>query len=321
VTVLVTGAAGFVGRHVVDALLDAGLGPIVAADATPADADARLDVRSLALDVTDGRAVRAAVADVRPSFVVHAAALTPTVAEEADAAARIVAVNVGGAANVAEAALEQGGVERFLMFSSSGVYNGLPVYPKRIFEDAALPQRPASLYAVTKLACEGLAHRLTASERLSACAIRVASVYGEHEHPTASRTAARMSLAHRLALATAAGTPVRTQGLEARREWVHGADVGRAVIALLTAPALRHVIYNVGSGEAATFRMLLDLFVAEGLRIVDDQALAPIGMTAADDRPPLDLARLTDAGWRPQVALAAGVRDLVAHHRRMEARP
>jgi len=316
VSVLVTGAGGFVGAHVVDRLVEAGLGPVVAADLAPPDAPPSPSVAPIALDVTDLAAVRAALAAWRPDFIVHAAAITPSVDDEAEDAARIMAVNVGGAANVAAAALAHG-VRRLVLFSSSGVYNGLAAYPERLEESTPLPQAPTSLYAASKIAAEGLAHRLAATGRLSICAVRVSSVYGERERPTGSRGAARMSLMHRMAQAAAARSPVRIEGGAARREWVHGDDVGRAVAALLQAARLRHVVYNLGFGVSTPFADLVPLFAAEGLRVADHPDAPVLRMTDAEDRPPLDLARIAeDAAYQPRTSLADGVAALVAFHRR-----
>ncbi len=323
-SVLVTGASGFVGAHLVGALAAAGLGAVIAADLAPppGEAGALPSVMRIALDVTDAAAVSAAFAEWRPALVVHAAAVTPSLEEEGRDAALIMAVNAGGAANVAAAALAEGGVGRLVLFSSSAVYNGLSAYPDQLGETQPLPERPASLYAVTKFACEGLAHRLVAAG-LSACALRVTSVYGERERPTGSRKAPRMSLMHRLAEACARGEPVRIEGDAARREWVHGDDVAAAAAALLAAPALNHVVYNVGSGVATRFDALVRLFEAEGLTITGDAAAPLCRMSPAEDRPPLDIRRIEeDVRWRPRVALADGVRALVRHHRQApERRP
>ena len=247
-SILVTGASGFVGAHVVDALLAAGHQHVVAADLAPVPAQ-REDrrVTYAALDVTDASAVRAALDALRPDLVVHAAAVTPGVDDEIRDASRIVAINIGGTGNIISAAAAAR-VRRVVLFSSSGVYNGMPAYPDVLTETAVLPEVPSSLYAVTKLACEGLAYRAAASGLLSICAIRIASVYGQHERATDSRPAARTSQIHRLSVAAAGDCPVRISGTNAGRDWIHGADVGRAVAGLLTAPRLGHIIYNLGSG-------------------------------------------------------------------------
>ncbi len=315
-SVLVTGAAGFVGAHVVRVLAAAGLGPVVAADrdAFPDAAGMPDPVERIALDVTDRAAVRAACEAWRPTFVVHAAAITPSLDEEAADMAQITAVNVAGAANVIEAALAAGSVRRLVVFSSSAVYNGMASYPDMLREDGPLPDEPASLYAVTKMACEGLVHRAVAAG-LSACALRVASVYGERERATQSRKAARLSLMHRLARAVAEQVPVRIGRSRAGRDWVHGDDVGVAIVTLLASKSLAHRIYNVGSGISTPFDDIVGLFVEQGLLVTEDQGAPLIGMMDSDHRPPLDIGRLSGAGFTPGVSLAEGVRALVAFHR------
>jgi nucleoside-diphosphate-sugar epimerase len=317
-SILVTGASGFVGAHVVDVLLATGHQKVVAADiaTTSVSRDDRR-VTTVNLDITDTAATRAIIDHWRPEAIIHAAAITPGVDDEMRDATQIMAVNIGGTANIVSSAMTAGGVRRIVLFSSSGVYNGISAYPDRLTESAQLPQTPSSLYAVTKLACEGLAHRVAATGLISICAIRVASVYGEHERATQSRSAARTSQIHKLAMATAAGdVPVRIGGPNIGRDWVHGADVGHAVSKLLAASRLNHVVYNVGSGETTRFHDLVGLFRSEGLAEKGGPEAAEIVVRAEDDRPPLDIERLfADTGFRPMVALEDGVRALVSFHR------
>lgn len=324
-SVLVTGASGFVGAHVVEGLIGAGHRGIVAADleSPPGSALAAWhggDVRPVILDVSDPNAVGALMAGVKPRFVVHAAAVTPDQNEEARDFARIVAVNLGGTANVLDAAARVGIVERAIVFSSAAVYNGMSHYPDPMREDSPLVHAPTTLYAVTKFACEGLANRMVATRRLSVAAIRVCSAYGPLERATASRHASRTSIMHRLALATISGAPVRVSQADAGRDWVHGSDIGRAVAGLLAASTLDHVVYNVSSGQATRFRELVRLFHDEGLQAIDVEDNFEIGVSPEEDRPAIANARLVgQTGFQPRIAVPEGIRMLIAYHRQGRA--
>lgn len=324
-SVIVTGASGFVGAHVVEALIAAGYRDIIAADLEfpPASVLAAWmggDVRSVILDVSDARSVGALLASSKPGLVVHAAAITPDQEEEARDFARIVAVNAGGTANVLDAAARVGSVQRAVVFSSSAVYNGMSHFPDLLSEDAPLVHAPTTLYSVTKSACEGLAHRMVATGRLSVAAIRVCSAYGPLERATASRRAPRTSLMHRLALATISGATVRVSKADAGRDWVHGNDIGRAVAGLLAAPTLDHVVYNVSSGRATGFREIVQLFRNEGLEAIDVDERFEVGVLPDEDRPAISNMRLVEqTGFEPRIAVPDGIRTLIAHHRQERA--
>ncbi len=130
---MVTGAAGMLGRDVLSAATDAGLEPIALARAE--------------LDVTDGAAVDAAMAEHRPEIVVNCAAWTDVDGAEAEEA-RALAVNGPGAGHVARAARAQGAWT--IHVSSDYVFDGA----KRLPYLETDPTGPVSAYGRTKLAGE-----------------------------------------------------------------------------------------------------------------------------------------------------------------------
>ena len=154
-TILVTGANGFVGAHTVAALARRWPGEeIVAADiVAPPDFVrafwAGAPVAHLPLDATDRRAVADAIASRRPRFVVHMAAITPSPEMESADPLRVVDINILGTANLLDAAAAAPHVARILVLSSSIVYGFGPRLPHPIGEDA--PLDPIGLYAVSKL--------------------------------------------------------------------------------------------------------------------------------------------------------------------------
>lgn len=312
-TILVTGANGFVGAHTVAALARNRPGEeIVAADIAPPPDFVRAfwgaaPVAPLRLDIADRHAVAAAVAAHRPRFVVHMAAITPSPEMETTDPLRVVDINILGAANVLDAAAGSPDVARIVLLSSSIVYGFGPLLPNPLAEDAALD--PIGLYAVSKVACEGLARRYRTLRGKDIVAARVAATYGEMERPTAHRRT--MSHLHTLFAALRARQPVATMASPGTRDWTHADDIGDGIAALLAAPRLNHDAYNLSRGVGMTWTEVLEMFHAAGgdIRMVDDPAAASLRFEAQAGRPPMAVARLAaDTGFRP----ARDLRDAVA---------
>ncbi|MHB2167636.1 NAD-dependent epimerase/dehydratase family protein [Alsobacter sp. R-9] len=303
-TILVTGAGGFVGAHVVASLLRNVPGEaVVATDlAPPPEAVFGFwtsgPVTFETLDVVDRDGVRSAIDRHRPRAVIHMAAITPSLAMETADPLRVIDVDIGGAANVIDAATASPGIERVAVLSSSVVYGFRPDLPSPVPE--TVPADPLGLYAVSKLACEGLARRFGLLRGVSTVAARVTAVYGPMERPTAHRET--MSQLYPLFEALRRGTPISATPSETVRDWTHADDVGDGLCALLAAPSLRHPVYNLSRGVGWRWSQVLDLFRSAGLdiRIEPDASRADASFDAALGRPPLDVSRLAvDTGFRP----------------------
>ncbi|RMH26606.1 MAG: NAD-dependent epimerase/dehydratase family protein [Planctomycetota bacterium] len=189
--VLITGAAGFIGSHLAEALL-AGGGRVVGLDCFDEFYDPavkRENAERLAragggrftmieADVRDARALGRVFDEHRPGSVVHLAAragVRPSIADPALYAD----VNVTGTAR-ALAAAQRAGCRRIVVASSSSVYGGNTKVPFAEDDDVS---RPISPYAATKRACELLArthHHLTGA---SVACLRFFTCYGPRQRP------------------------------------------------------------------------------------------------------------------------------------------
>jgi nucleoside-diphosphate-sugar epimerase len=176
VPVLVTGGAGFIGSHLVDALLAAGAAVRVLDNfATGREENLREEAALVRGDLRDPEACREACRDVR--FVFHQAALGSVPRSVADPATTI-AVNVTGTANLFAAAREAG-VQRLVYASSSSVYGDSERLPKREGEEG----QPLSPYAFSKRAGEDLARVWTRTYSQELLGLRYFNVYGPRQDP------------------------------------------------------------------------------------------------------------------------------------------
>lgn len=317
--ILVTGGLGFVGINIVRFLAEQLGVMVVAADlleATPAGQDLLSPVQDAVkpslLDIRDRAAVRRLVEEERITHIVHAAAITATDEQEAANPTHIVDVNLGGTVNVLAAAIAAPSVERLINVSSSGVYSvDSANLPSPLPEDGPLDL--SNLYAITKYSSELLAGRYRILSRKMTTSVRLASVYGPLERPSASRI--HTSLINRLRMAWAAGKPIRVAGPAISRDWIHVADVGRAIWLLLNAATWHHSAYNISSGVSTPFCELVDHFAFHGLQAhwVDDPSLADIAMRPHQMRIPLDIMRLCeDTNFAPTVELSAGIKSILS---------
>ncbi len=343
-TLLVTGATGFVmsvlGRHWLDANPDERL---VVLDAAAPDAAAqryfapvadRLEV--VVADVTRPEAWRPALAGKGITHVVHGATVTPlsrgTLSEakrepEAENPGRIVDVNVMGTVAVLDWARAMPGLRRFIYVSSGAVYkhHGPDRPGEPLPEDGYV--MPRRLYGISKLASELITERYGDLFGLSTASVRPSSVYGTMDRVTASRNFRHVPnrIAH---LAVDGVKRVRVNTLSAVGDYVHAEDVARAIVALLSAPALRYSAYNIAAGKTASVGDLIrwaaekapgfhaEIAPDSDADILQDAALSD-GMWGA-----YDISRITaETGWRPRPVREAlhAYMDWIAAERRAGA--
>lgn len=247
-TVLVTGGTGFVGSQLAAALVDGGH-EVVVLD-READA-ARLDrlgvgdaVEVVTGDVTDGDRLADLLASTGATRVVHLAALlTDDTAADPRVATQ---VNVGGAAELLDAARRVGGIRRVVLASSETVYAAGSAYDAGpVTEDVLLC--PDSPYSAAKRYAECLAARYREAYDLSVVALRPTGVFGPFRRSFTEYD----DLFERPAV----GEPARVEGGGTTVSWLSVVDAADAFqrAALADAGALSRGVYNV-RGEVATVR-------------------------------------------------------------------
>jgi len=176
-SVVVTGARGFIGSHLVDALLARGDRVTAIDDGSNARHDPPTAVQ--ALDVRDEAAIARAIADAAPTIVFHLAAISG-VRPSFDRAAEYVSRNVLGAANVLRAA-HLANVRTVVLTSSSSVYGNRR--DARAFREDDPLESPESPYAASKRAAEDLAGLLSVPYGLRVATTRLFTVYGPRQRP------------------------------------------------------------------------------------------------------------------------------------------
>ena len=312
--VLVTGAFGFIGLNLVEALLARG-DAVIATDldglpeaAARAFSGTRARLSSVSGDVRDERFVQTLFAAHRPDAVVHAAALTPGGANERSRMATAVDVNILGTVRVLEAAARQG-CPRVLFLSSGAVYGSAGFGDSRLDEADTYPM-PATLYPITKLAAERLALRFGELAGLSVTAARLGAAFGPWEADTGARDtlSPQFQLARHALRGTEAVLPRRSA-----LDWNYSRDAAAALLVLLNRPTGEQVV-NVGPGCTLDLEPFCELLAASFPRFrwrYGSETDATIELHGARDRAPLATKRLRAAGFAPHFSEREAYEDYI----------
>ena len=312
--VLVTGAAGFIGSHVAEALLARGdevtgldnfdpfyprsvkLENLAACHGQPGfrlvEADVRDETRLAALLTSE-------------TVVVHLAALAGVRASIADPV-RYADVNVGGTAGVL-AAMQRAGASRLVFASSSSVYGDATPVP---FREDAPATTPVSPYGATKRAAELLIASMTGPLGLSVASLRLFTVYGPRQRPDLA--------IHAFARRMVDGLPITLFGSGQARDYTYIADAVAGMLAAVdwTPAASRGSMeqLNIGSNRPVPLDVMTEtLALALGVTpLIERGPMQPgdVRWTAADLEKAWAVLR-----YRPRTSFAEGIERFVAWFR------
>ena len=289
--ILVTGGAGFIGSHVVDALTSLGeevvvLDSLVTGDRNNLPEDAKL----VEMNIADSEVV-GVIADLRPEAVIHAAAQVSVASSMQDPYLDL-EVNVGGTANVLAGA-KAARSSRFVFLSSGGGIYG----ESDGANESSLP-RPKSYYSAHKY----LAERYVEFSGLSYAIARLANVYGSRQRSDLEGGVVAIFM-ERLRNEQ----PVLINGTgKQRRDLVYVADVVSALLTMMRSAA--DGVWNVGTGHSISVLELLRTLEEQIKPAVDIHHGPPRSGDVNDSRLSIELIE-KDLHWQPRHYLAEGIAD------------
>lgn len=291
------GAAGFVGKHLIDHLR-AGRGWSVAASKLPHETIEAAGVPVYDLDILDRRAVESLLAEVRTDCVIHLAAQSSVAVSWEDPGLTI-DVNIKGAVNVLDAVRGLDYTPRVLLIGSGEEYGA--VLPEEIPVGEHTPLRPGNIYAATK-ACQNMLGKLYADAYgMDIVMVRAFNHIGPGQSPQFVVSDFCKQVA---GIEAGRREPVlRVGNLAAKRDFTDVRDVVRAYGLLLDRGKAGET-YNVGSGEAVAVADILHRVLALSAGAIsvetDPKKFRPVDVPEVR----ADIAKLRAAtGWAPEVPL------------------
>jgi UDP-glucose 4-epimerase len=296
--ILITGGAGFIGSHTVDALVAAKSYDLAVLDDLSSGKRERLDpsVRFHHADIRNADEVRLIIDRERPEVLMHLAAqmdVRKSVAEPTFDAE----VNIGGFLNLIEAG-RQKGLKRVIFASTGGaIYGEQEQFPCNELH----PCHPLSPYGIAKLATEAYLFFYKRQYGIDYVALRYSNVYGPRQDPHGEAGVVAIFCGHILAR-----RPCTIYGDgEQTRDYVYVGDVARANLAALSTPASG--AFNIGTGlETGVNQLFRALARIAGIN--EPPTFAPI-RPGEQRRSVISPARAaSELGWQPQVTLEEGLK-------------
>lgn len=290
IRLLITGARGFVGRNVLQPMLDAGAEVHATTSAPQVPAEfAGLRIAWHHADLRVSGASARLIGEVRPTHVLHTAWVT------AHGSYWTSDENLLWVAATAEMihAFGRASGQRFVLAGTCAEYD----WAYGFLSEDITPERPHTLYGTAKLAAHKLLMAAARQYRFSAATGRVFFAYGPHDNaqriiPYACRTLAR-------------GEEARFSSGTQLRDFLHVSDIGRGFAKLLLSDLDGACNISSGSPEA-----LIEIVKIIGAIAGEDAKLRFGALVDRPDDPPLilgDNRKLRSTGWAPEVGLKEGL--------------
>ncbi len=302
--ILVTGGAGFIGSHVVDAYLKLGH-TVSVVDNLSTGKQENVNPRATLyqIDIRDLESIKKVFRDASFDLVNHHAAQMD-VRRSVEDPAFDASVNIVGLLNLLECSVKSG-VSRFVFASSGGaIYGEQGYFPA----DEQHPTRPISPYGVAKLASEQYLYYYQTVYGLESVSLRYANVYGPRQNPEGEAGVVAIFTSRMLS----DGNPMINGDGRQTRDYVYVGDVVAAnVLALDLKPS---AVFNVGTGKETDVNQLFHhLRNAIGAKCDERHGPAKKGEQL---RSVLSHAKISKSlNWNPQVSLEEGLKLTVQYFR------
>jgi UDP-glucose 4-epimerase len=302
--ILVTGGAGFIASHIVDAYIAAGHQVTIVDNlSTGKKANVNPAAEFHQVDIRDADALGKVLAGGKYDVVNHHAAQMDVRRSVADPVYDA-SVNILGVLTLLEASVRHG-IRRVVFASSGGaIYGEQEVFPA----PETHPTRPISPYGVAKLSTEQYLFYYGAVYGVESVALRYANVYGPRQNPEGEAGVVAIFTTKMLQGAQ----PVINGEGKQTRDYVYVGDVVKANLLALQAKGI--CVYNVGTGvETDVNTIFRTLKAATGSRC---EEIHGEGKKGEQTRSVLNAGKLsTELGWRPGVSLKDGLKNTVEYFR------
>ena len=302
--VMVTGGGGFIGSHIVDALIEHGHSVFVVDNLSEGNTDnLNSHARLFDVNINDSDGLQRAFAEAKPDVVSHNAAQVSVRNSMADPI-HDAEVNIIGSLNVLQCAAKND-VERIIFASTSVVY----AKPIHLPMDETHPLRPESVYGVSKLSVENFIRLYTDAYGIRHKIFRYGNVYGPRQNPHGEAGVVAIFTGQFLRgeQPTIFGDGTKT------RDYIYISDIVAANIAALDA-AGDNETYNIARGIGVS-----DYEIFDAVGAACDSSMQPKYAPVRPGEPQhisLDPAKaMQSLSWQPRVSLPDGVIQVVEHYR------
>ncbi len=315
--ILITGATGFVGKHLIDHLLEINstdkiIGTYISDLSQEDSLNYGEKVDFVKIDLNNEQDVLSLISDSKPDYIYHLAALS-SASDSFDNPKETLINNVVAQVNLLEAARKSNLIDtRILIISSAEIYGNVKVQDLPIREET--PLNPTSPYAVSKITQDYLALQYFNSYNLKTIRVRPFNHIGPGQSPNFVVSAFTKKVAE-IEKAGEDSPTMKVGNLESKRDFTDVRDVVKAY-SLLIEKGKPGDVYNLGSGKSYKISEILNKILALSqtkIKTVQDELL----LRPFDNADlTCDCSKLINAtGWKPEIPLEKTLKDTLDYWR------